>query len=144
MTSILNRFTSTDHDAMEGEPMPAPQQGLPAVPGTSAIPWWTGVPGLDPDCRVDDWAFAASCAAMACAAQVLGGNAGRADWWRTQKSAPAAKWLEWLLGATHDADARKRILALRLICERAAVIPDEYILHAAQSLHASCSGMRLR
>lgn len=142
MTALLDRLTGTDD--LEAAPMPAPQPALP-VPGTSSIPWWTGVPGLDPDCRVDDWGIAAQFAAMACAAQVLGTDAGRADWWRSAKSAPAAKWVTWLLEATHEADARKRILALRLICERAAVIGDDYILHAAQSLHAACSpGMRLR
>src|SRR5580704_13920273 len=101
MVTILERLTGASGD-LEEIPMPVPPQGLPAVPGTSAIPWWTGVPGLDPDCRVDDWAYAAGCAAMACAAQVLGSGAGRADWWRTQKSAPAARWLAWLLEATHD------------------------------------------
>ena len=141
MSMLLDRMT----DDLEVAAMPSPQPGLPAVPGTSAIPWWTGVPGLDPDCRVDDWAQAAGFAAMACAAQVLGTNAGRADWWRSSKSAPAAKWLTWLLEATHETDARKRILALRLICERAAVIGDDHILQAAQSLHAACTpGVRLR
>lgn len=125
-----------------------PLRYTPAVPGTSAIPWWTGVPGLDPDIRVADegWLFAAECAAMACAAQVLGSDAGRADWWRSVKSAPARKWLEWLLEAQIGSpDMRKRVLALRLICERAAVIADDHILDAARSLHAACSpGMRPR
>ena len=87
MTSILERWTGAS-DELEETPVPVPRQGLPAVPGTSAIPWWTGVPGLDPDCRDEDWAQAAGFAAMACAAQVLGTSAGRADWWRTEKSAP--------------------------------------------------------
>ena len=144
MVAILECLTASADD-LEETSVPVPQHGLPAVPGTSAIPWWTGVPGLDPDCRVDDWAQAASFAAMACAAQVLGTGAGRADWWRSAKSAPAAKWLRWLLEATHEGDARKRILALRLICERAAVIDDDHILDAAQSLHAACTpGARLR
>ena len=46
MTSILDRMTAAD----EGTLMPIPES-LPAIPGTSAIPWWTGVPGLDPDRR---------------------------------------------------------------------------------------------
>lgn len=146
MTSILERFTSSP-DEPEVAPMPVPRQGLPPVPGASMIPWWTGVYGLDPDIRVNpgDWLLAAECAAMACAAQVLGTGAGRADWWRSAKGAPARKWLTWLTESGGDADIRKRILALRLICERAAVIGDDYILPAAQSLHAACSpGTRLR
>jgi len=146
MTSLLDRFTSTD-DEPEKIPVTTPRPFAPPVPGTSTIPWWTGIPGLDPDVRVspEDWLFAAECSAMACAAQALGSGAGRADWWRSVKSAPARKWLDWLLEAPGEADTRKRILALRLICERAAVIDDEHILHAAQSLHAACSpGMRPR
>jgi hypothetical protein len=142
MTAILDRFTGTEPEA----PMPAPQPALP-VPGTSAIPWWTGVCGLDPDIRVTpgDWLFAAECSAMACAAQVLGTDAGRADWWRSARSAPARKWLEWLTESGGDADIRKRILALRLVCERAAVIHDEHILDAVRSLYAACTpGARLR
>jgi len=145
MTAILDRFTVADHDELE-ETLPSPPPALP-VPGTSAIPWWTGVPGLDPDIRVTDtdWLLAAEFSAMACAAQVIGTGAGRADWWRTAKSSPARKWLEWLLEGLGTPDIRKRILALRLICERAAVIGDDHILQAAQSLHAACSpGMRLR
>ena len=142
MSILMDRLTGVT-DELE-ETLPSPPPALP-VPGTSAIPWWTGVPGLDPDCKVDDWAVAAQFAAMACAAQVLGTNAGRADWWRSAKSAPAAKWVDWLLEAQHKIDAQKRILALRLVCERAAVIGDDHILQAAQSLHAACSpGMRLR
>ena len=147
MTSLLERMTGTADDLEETTVTFPPQPYAPAVPGISAIPWWTGVPGLDPDIRVspEDWLFAAECSAMACAAQVLGSGAGRADWWRSVRSAPARKWLDWLLDAPGEADARKRILALRLICERAAVIDDEHILHAAQSLHAACSpGMRPR
>jgi hypothetical protein len=146
MTSLLERFTGPADD-LETPLTPPPQQYTPAVPGTSAIPWWTGVPGLDPDIRVPDdgWLLAAECSAMACAAQVVGIGAGRAGWWRTEKSSPARKWLDWLLEAAGTPDTRKRILALRLICERAAVIHDEHILRAAQSLYAACTpGARLR
>jgi hypothetical protein len=144
VTSLLERIIPA------GEPEEAPVTTpplpfTPAVPGTSAIPWWTGVPGLDPDVRAVDWQMAAECSAMACAAQVLGGDAGRADWWRSAKSAPARKWVTWLLDAPDELDGRKRILALRLICERAAVIGDDHILYAAQSLHAACTlGVRPR
>jgi hypothetical protein len=144
VTTLLERFTGTS-DELEAAPVTVPQRGLPAVPGTSAIPWWTGVPGLDPDVRAMDWQMAAECSAMACAAQVLGTGAGRADWWRSVKGAPARKWVTWLLEAPDEIDGRKRILALRLISERAAVIADDHILQAAQSLHAACSpGMRPR
>jgi hypothetical protein len=145
MTALLDRFTGTDEP--ERTPVTTPRPFAPSVPGASAIPWWTGVPGLDPDIRVseDGWLFAAECSAMACAAQVIGIDAGRADWWRSVKSAPARKWLEWLLESPGEPDTRKRILALRLVCERAAAIDGDQILHAAQSLHAACSpGTRLR
>lgn len=147
MTSLLDRFTGTDDEPERAPVTTPPRPFAPSVPGTGSIPWWTGVPGLDPDIRVPDggWLFAAECSAMACAAQVIGIDAGRADWWRSAKSAPARKWLDWLLEAPGEADTRKRILALRLICERAAVIDDDRILDAARSLHAACSpGMRLR
>ena len=45
MTALLDRLTGTDD--LEAAPTPAPQPALP-VPGTSSIPWWTGVPGLYP------------------------------------------------------------------------------------------------
>jgi len=137
MTSILDRVTGTD----EGTLMPIPES-LPAVPGTSAIPWWVGVPGLDPDARCADHVFAAQATAMACAAHVLGADAGRWDWWRTERSAPVARWLEWLLRHNGEADAYMRRLALRLICERAAALPDDEILRAAQSLHRACTPRR--
>ena len=141
MTSLLERMTGTGDDLEETTVTFPPQPYAPAVPGISAIPWWTGVPGLDPEIRVGpaDWLLAAECSAMACAAQVIGIDAGRADWWRSARSAPARKWLMWLLEAPGEPDTRKRILALRLVCERAAVIPDDHILQAAQSLHAACS-----
>lgn len=114
---------------------------LPAVPGASSLPWWTGVPGLDPDIRVPegDWLLAAEFSAMACAAQVIGVDAGRADWWRSQKASPARRWVNWLLEGLGAPDIRKRILALRLICERADVIADEHILTAAQQLCTACT-----
>lgn len=117
--------------------MPTPES-LPAVPGTSLIPWWTGVPGLDPDIRGADWRWMAQATAMACAAHVLGADAGRWDWWRTRKSSSAATWFKWLLKARGEDDAYMRRLALRLICERAALIPDDEILPAAEMLYAAC------
>jgi hypothetical protein len=146
VTAILDRLIGTD-DEPERTPLTTPRPFAPALRAASAPPWGAGVPGLDPEIHVgqDGWLFAAECSAMACAAHVVGIDAGRADWWRSVKSAPARKWLEWLLEAPGDPDMRKRILALRLICERAAVIDDDHILQAAQSLHAACSpGMRLR
>ena len=146
MTVILDRLTGAEPEP-ERTHVSQPRPFAPSIPGASNLPWWTGVPGLDPDIRVGqgDWLFAAECSAMACAAQVIGVDAGRADWWRSVKGAPARKWLEWLLEYTSEPDIRKRILALRLICERAAAIDDDQILHAAQSLHAACSpGARLR
>jgi hypothetical protein len=132
------------HSELEAT-MPTRQPSAPAVPGTTSVPWWTGVPGLDPGVRYADWRSAAEFAAMACAAYVLGSSAARVNWWQSWKSAPARKWLTWLLEAAGDADAGKRILALRLVCERAAEIPDDKILGVATSLHAACTpGARLR
>lgn len=140
MTSVLERLTAPPTEP-ESPTVMAPPPFSPSVPGSSSLPWWTGVPGLDPEMHVgkDGWLFAAECAAMACAAQVVGIDAGRADWWRSQKASPARKWLTWLLEAPGEPDTRKRILALRLICERAAVISDDHILQAAQQLYAACT-----
>ena len=134
MTSLLERFTADDEP--EGPAMTFPPQGLPAVPGTSAIPWWTGVPALDPDLRnYGDWIYAAECAAIACAVHVLGLDAGRADWLRGQMKAPVKTWARWL---TEDqAQAPKRTMTLRLVCERAAVISPDHILQVAKDLCAA-------
>ena len=119
--------------------MPFPES-LPAVPGTSAIPWWTGVPGLDPDVRYADWVYGAECAAIACGVHVLGLDAGRAEWLRGQMKAPVRKWAEWLTGGG-ELQAPKRTMTLRLVCERAAAIDPDYILTVAQNL---CNAGTLR
>lgn len=136
MTTLLERFSGAS-DELEGAGMPVPE-GLPAVPGTSAIPWWTGVPGLDPDVRYTDWVYAAECSAMACGVYVLGADAGRAEWLRFKLSAPVKKWAEWLVGGG-EADAPKRRLVLRMVCERSAAIPPDHILSAAQNIHAAAT-----
>ncbi len=119
--------------------MPTPGS-LPAVPGTSAIPWWTGVPGLDPDTRYTDWIYKAECAAIACGVQVLGLDAGRADWLRGQMQAPVTRWAKWLVEGG-EAQAPKRMMTLRLVCERSAAIHPDHILKDAQNL---CSAGTLR
>ena len=94
MTTLLDRLTGTDPEPEVT--MTVPRQGLPPVPGSSMIPWWTGVPGLDPDVRYHDWMYAAECAAIACGIHVLGADAARADWLRGQIKGPVNKWAEWL------------------------------------------------
>ena len=131
-------YIGMDSAIVERAGMPIPET-LPAVPGASAIPWWTGVPGLDPDCRAHNDTWAAQATAMACAAHVFGASAGyAADWWRSQKAAPAAKWLRWLVGHRGEGDAFMRRLALRLICERAASIPADQILDVIEMLYKAC------
>jgi len=132
VTSLLDRITGTGGDFEE-----RPLSNLPftpPVPGTSAIPWWTGVPGLDPDVRNTDWRVAARCSAMACAAQVFGLDAGRP---RIIRGAPVRRWVGWLLEAGEDTECRMRILALRLVCERAAGADPDVVLQAAQEIYAA-------
>jgi hypothetical protein len=131
MTSILDRVAGTD----EGALMPIPES-LPAVPGTSAIPWWMGVPGLDPDVRWADWEYKAECAAIACGVHVLGLDAGRASWLQGQMKAPVRKWAEWLV-AGGEGQAPKRAMTLRLVCERSAAIGPDHILDVAKTLCAA-------
>lgn len=137
MTSLAARFLGTADDP-EDTPVTTPPRRIPAVPGANGIPWYAGVPGLDPECRVADWTYAARCAAMACAALVLGAEAGRHAALRTPRSAPAAKWLEWLFKASDEVDGKMRILALRLTCEHAGAISADQVLQAASDLHAAC------
>ena len=115
--------------------MPFPES-LPSVPGTSAIPWWTGAIGVDPDVRWADWIYKAECAAIACGVHVLGLDAGRAEWLRGQMKAPVRKWAEWLTSGG-EAQAPKRTMTLRLVCERAAAIHPDYILTVAKELCAA-------
>jgi hypothetical protein len=132
MTGLLDRLNgATD---MEGT-MPIPES-LPAVPGTSAIPWWTGVMGLDPDVRWADVGYAAECAAIACGIYVLGLDAGRADWLRGQIKAPVTKWAGWLVAGGEE-QVPKRTLILRLVCERSVAIHPENILKVAETLCAA-------
>ena len=132
MTSMLDRLNgATD---MEGA-MPIPES-LPAVPGTSAMPWWTGVPGLDPDVRWASVGYAAECAAIACGIYVLGLDAGRADWLRGQMKSPVKTWLKWLV-AGGEAELPKRAMTLRLVCERSAAIGPDYIVKVADDLRAA-------
>ena len=129
--TVMERLAGADVEP-EGTSMPTPGS-LPAVPGTWGIPWWTGVPGLDPDVRWESWKYKAECAAIACAVHVLGLDAGRADWLRGQMKAPVKKWVEWLAGGG-EAELPKRTMTLRLVCERSAVIHPDQILDIAQEL----------
>ena len=133
MTSLMERFTGTAEP--EEPPVTAPPR---YQPGT--IPWWAGVPGLDPAIPVPDWAAAAPFAAMACAVRVYGVNAPyRAGLF---KASPAAKWHGWLLDATHPGAAARRFLALRLICDHAGQVDADDILRTAGDLLAAVSQPR--
>jgi hypothetical protein len=120
--------------------MTVPRQGLPPVPGASMIPWWKGVPGLDPDIRYADWTYAAECAAIACGIHVLGADAGRAEWLRGRMKSPVRAWVAWL-SEGGEFEAPKRTLTLRLLCERSETIGPDYILTAAKDI---CSAGTLR
>ena len=131
MVAFLERLNDA-HAEIEGTLMPIPES-LPAVPGTSAIPWWTGVIGLDPDVRWANVGYAAECAAIACGVYVLGLYAGRADLLRRQMKSPVKKWLEWLVAGGEE-QVPKRAMTLRLVCERSEAIGPDYILAVAKEL----------
>jgi hypothetical protein len=134
VTSLLDRITGTDDDT-EDAPMTTPRQGF----RPASAPWWAGVCGLDPAVPVDDWALAAQCTAMACAARVFGAGAGYAEKMFSRRGAPARYWAGWLLEAPAPDDAARRRLALRLICEQAPAADADDILTDAQHLHDACS-----
>jgi hypothetical protein len=77
---------------------------------------------------------------MACAVRVFGVNAPyRAGLF---KASPASRWCAWLIEATHPADAARRRLALRLICDHAVEIDADDILQTAKDLLAAVSPAR--
>jgi hypothetical protein len=130
VTSLIDRFTGTDE----------PEGGILTQPyRPSARPFWLGVLGLDPAIPVDDWALAAQCTAMACAAHVFGTGAGYPEKMLSRKGAPARYWAGWLLEAPGPEDAMRRRLALRLICEQGPALDADGILEDAQRLHDACS-----
>jgi hypothetical protein len=134
MTALLDRFAG-----IVSEPEETRVTKSPSLTSPRGVPWWAGVPGLDPVIEAGDWAFAAQCTAMACAACVFGADAGYPGKLLSRKGAPAWQWLDWLLDATSAEDAFRRRLALRLICERTQVADADDILKDAQHLHESCS-----
>ena len=134
MTSVLDHLTGRDDT--EDAPMTTPRQGYRPV---SSVPWWAGVYGLDPAIPVGDWAVAAQCTAMACAARIYGAGAGYPVKMLSRKGAPAAQWTAWLLAAPGPEDAIRRRLALRLICEQDQPDGADAILDDAQRLHGACS-----
>jgi hypothetical protein len=64
---------------------------------------------------------------------VLGLDAGRADWLRGQMKAPVTKWAKWLAEGG-EYDAPRRMMTLRLVCERSAEIHPDQILKIAEEL----------
>lgn len=135
---LLERITGPADD-LEGTPVTTPPPFAPAAPRTSP---WQYVPGIDPAAETGDWALAAQCTAMACAAHVFGLGAGYRAKLLTRKGSPAAQWLDWLLEAVSPEDAALRRLALRLICERTQAADADDILEDARHLHDACSARR--
>jgi len=119
----------------------------PALP--RGVPWWAGTYGLDPAVTAEalglpdeDWAVAAQCTAMACAAHVFGADAGYPARLITRKGPPARQFADWLLGAAGPEDAARRRLALRLICERTQAGDADGVLEDAGRLHDACAARR--
>lgn len=133
MTFLLDRRTGPA-DNLEDRPVTTPR------PFPSAVPWWTGVPGLDPAVPAGDWAAAASFAAMACAVRVYGVSAPYRS--GLFKASPASRWYGWLLEAAEPAGAARRMLALRLIVDHAAEIDPDDILQTARDLLAAVAQPR--
>ena len=127
-----------DHFKADTEPERMPVTTPRPFP--SAVPWWTGVPGLDPAITAGDWAVAAPFAAMACAVRVYGVSAPYRS--GLFKASPASRWYGWLLDASHADDAARRMLALRLICDHAAEIDPDGILQTARDLLAAVAQPR--
>ena len=134
MTSLLDRFTQAD---AEPERMPVT---TPRPFPSSAIPWWAGVPGLDPALPAVDWAAAAPFAAMACAVRVYGVDAPYRR--GAVQGLACRRWYGWLLDATHPDDGGPAILALRLIVDHAAEIDPDDILQTAKDLLAAVAQPR--
>jgi hypothetical protein len=106
--------------------------------GCRAVPWWTGVWGLDQGYAPQDLTFAASSAAIACAAHALEIDQRRGFLQgRDERVDEARRWFEWLAETADDADARLRRLALRMMCD--ADIDPLDILPSAKALHGACS-----
>ena len=134
MTALAELFTGRTSDLEETRVTTPP-------PFTrSAVPWWAGVPGLDPAIPAGDWAVAAPLAAMACAVRVYGVNAPYRS--GLFKGSPASRWYGWLLQAAHPDDAARRFLALRLIVDHAAEIDPDDILQTARDLLAAVAQPR--
>jgi hypothetical protein len=135
MTSIIDRFTA--HDDPEAAPMTTPRTGYPAG---SAVPWWAGVPGLDPACPAPPAPeFAARIAAYACARHIYGPGADAGSLFG---KSPARKYADWLEAAPDDMEAWARRYALRRACDDADVTAAGDILDAAGDTVAFLLGRR--
>ena len=108
------------------------------TPEYQAVPWWTGVWGLDPRYAAESIPFAASSAAIACAARALEINQPH-GWMRgrDERADEAGRWYEWLADTQEEADASLRRLALRMMCD--ADIDPMNILPSAKVLHEACT-----
>jgi hypothetical protein len=107
------------------------------TPEHQAVPWWTGVWGLDPRYAAQDISFAASSAAIACAARALEIDQPRGLLrGRDERVDEAGEWFKWLADTPDAADASLRRLALRMMCD--ADIDPLNILPSAKLLHGAC------
>jgi hypothetical protein len=136
MTTLLERFTGADADREE-TPLTQPYHRRPA-----GLPFWAGVPGLDPAAPLlGDWSVAARLAAMVCALHVHGPDAGLP---RILGKPPAQKYLDWLLEARSEDEAYMRRYALRFACEHADIIGAGGILDVASQVCAAVAPGRRR
>src|ERR1700761_4808045 len=109
MTTLLERFTSTD-----GGTMQVPE----GTPHRNTTGLWKGVPGLDHTAHVADPEAAARITAMRCALWVFGPEAASKPIAGIGGQPIVAKWLTWLLAAGVDVtEAWIRRNALRDACE---------------------------
>src|ERR1700760_778619 len=106
MTTLLERFTSTDGGTMQ-VPEGSPHRNTTGL--------WKGVPGLDPQAPVADPESAARITAMRCSIWVFGADAATKP---LVGQSITGKWLVWLLDAGDDVtEAWIRRQALRDACE---------------------------
>ena len=130
MTTLLERFTPTAEPEETRVTTPRPY-----APG---VPWWAGVPGLDPAIPVGDWEVAARYTALACAVRVHGTDAVyRTSLLPRKGASPNLRMRAWLLDreavTTPEAAARRRF-GLRLACEHAPGLGTDDLLQVAQDL----------
>lgn len=134
MSLLADRFTAPAEPEEPTVTTPRPR--------SYGVPWWAGVPGLDPaipvgEYEAHDYVTAASYTALACAVHMYGLDAA----YRTavlpfgKKAVPANLRLRaWLLdrSVTTPEHAARRRFGLRLACEHGAGLEVDGLLQVAQ------------